>query len=95
MMYTPFKLNYLVFFENNKLIVMATSLKMVLKMALMLIVIVGALVGNTQGIEVAQGIKADEIEHPSTNPTDIQIQKAKCCVYEPICCRIGLRNLKI
>jgi len=72
---------------------MATSLKMVVKMALLLIVIVGALVGNTQGIETAKGIK-DEMKYPYSTPVDFEIQASKCCVWEPICCRIGLRNLR-
>jgi hypothetical protein len=49
---------------------MAASLKMVLKITLLVIVvIVGALAGNTQGIETAQGIK-EKREYPSSNPND-------------------------
>jgi len=72
---------------------MATSLKMVLKMALLLIVIMSALGGNTKGIEALQEIK-DIAEYPSSNPNDdFKEQKFGCCNIEPLCCRIGLRNL--
>lgn len=72
---------------------MAASLKMVLKMALLFIVIVGVMVGNTRGIETAQGIK-DEMKYLYSTPIDFEVQASKCCVWEPICCRIGLRNLR-
>jgi len=71
---------------------MATSLKMVLKMALLLIVIVSALGENTKEIEAPQEIK-DDTEYPSSNPNDFNVQKFGCCNIEPLCCRIGLRNL--
>ncbi|KEH42793.1 hypothetical protein MTR_1g076340 [Medicago truncatula] len=46
---------------------------MVLKMALLFIVIVGVMVGNTRGIETAQGIK-DEMKYPYSTPIDFEHQ---------------------
>ncbi|KEH42812.1 hypothetical protein MTR_1g076630 [Medicago truncatula] len=71
---------------------MATSLKMVLKMALLLIVIASALGGNTNGIEGPQEIK-DRTEYPSSNSNNFNVEKFGCCNIEPLCCPRGLRNL--
>jgi len=64
---------------------MTTSLKMVFKMALLLIVIMSDLGGNTKGIEAPQKIK-DITEYPSSNPNGFKEQKFGCCDYEPLCC---------
>jgi hypothetical protein len=71
---------------------MAASLKMTL---LVIVVIVGALAGNTQGIETTQGIKEKREYDPSSNPNDYSElrRKLKCCLINPSCCRIGLRNI--
>lgn len=74
---------------------MVTSLKIVLKLVVLLMAIVSTFAKATQGIEIARGVEIarstkSELGYPIPNPNQVLVPV--CCPRIPECCRLEVTH---